>query len=85
MDHLASNDILTKSQFGFLPKSDALITALYDWCGSIEDRKSIVIALFDLSKAFDRVPHHLLLRKLGAYGLTGPILLWLKSDLSNKS
>ena len=88
LDHLANIDILTKRQFGFLPKSstsDALITALHDWYGSIEDRKSIVMALFDLSKAFDRVPHHPLLRKLGAVGLTGPILSWLKSYLSNRS
>ena len=43
------------------------------------------MALFYLSKAFDRVPHHPLLRKLGAVGLTGPILSWLKSYLSNRS
>ena len=43
------------------------------------------MALFDLSKAFDRVPHYPLLRKLGAVGLTGPILSWLKSYLSNRS
>ena len=42
------------------------------------------MALFDLSKAFDRVPHHPLLRKLGAVELTGPILSWLKSYLSNR-
>ena len=43
------------------------------------------MALFDLSKAFDRVPHHPLLRKLGAVGLSIPILSWLKSYLSNRS
>ena len=50
LEHLVSNGILTKRQFGFLPRSstsDALIT------GSNEDRKSIVMTLFDLSKAFE--------------------------------
>ena len=64
---------MTAHQFGFLPKSstsDALITALHDWYGSIEDKKSIVMALFDLFKAFDHVSHHPLLWKLGAVGLT---------------
>ena len=43
------------------------------------------MALFDISKAFDRVPNHPLLRKLGAVGLTGPALSWFKSYLFNKS
>ena len=43
------------------------------------------MALFDLSKAFDRVPHHPFLRKLGALGLTGPILSWLKSYFYDRS
>ena len=43
------------------------------------------MALSDLSKGFDCVPHHTLLWKLGAVGLTGPILSWLKSYLSNRS
>ena len=62
--HLNTNGILTNRQFGFLPKSsttDALTTALHDWYGYLEDRKSVAMALFDLSKAFDKVPHSPLL------------------------
>ena len=59
--HLKSNGILTDHQLrGFLPKSstlDALATALHDWYGCLEHRKSVTMALFDLSKAFDCVPH----------------------------
>lgn len=43
------------------------------------------MALFDLSKAFDRVPHRPLIQKLGAVGLTGPILSWLRCYLSDRS
>ena len=37
------------------------------------------MALFDLTKAFDRVPHGPLLLKLRFVGITGPLLSWLRS------
>ena len=86
--HLNFNNILTKQQFGFLPKSstsDALLTALHDWYGHLENRTSVAVALFDLSKAFDKVPHHPLLLKLQSVGITGPLLCWLRSYLSHRT
>jgi len=71
-----------------LPKSsttDALNTALNEWYGHLEDRKSIALALFDLSKAFDRVPHRPLIHKLRAVGVNGPLLSWFRSYLSNRT
>ena len=72
----------------FLPKSttsEALTTALHDWYGYLEDRKSVAMALFDLSKAFDRVLHSLLLLKLGAVGLSGHLYSRFRSYLSERS
>ena len=86
--HLNTNGILTNRQFGFLPKSttsEALTTALHDWYGYLEDRKSVAMALFDLSKAFDRVLHSLLLLKLGAVGLSGHLYSRFRSYLSERS
>ena len=71
-----------------MPKSttsEALTTALHDWYGYLKDRKSVAMALFDLSKAFDRVPHSPLLLKLGAVGLSGPLYCWFRSYLSDRS
>lgn len=88
LHHLNSNNILTDRQFGFLPRSstsDALTTALHDWYEHLEGRKCVAMALFDLSKAFDRVPHSPLLLKLRAVGITGPLLSWFRSYLSNRS
>ena len=85
LQHLNSNNILTDRQFGFLPKSsttDALTTALHEWYCHLEGRKSITMALFDLSKAFDRVPHRPLVHKLHAVGVAGPLLSWFRSYLS---
>ena len=39
-------------------------------------------ALFDLSKAFDHVPHRTLVHKLRAVDVAGPLLSWFRSYLS---
>jgi len=39
----------------------------------------------DFSKAFDRVDHGILIKKLKKYGISGPILSWISSYLSERS
>ena len=38
----------------------------------------------DFQKAFDSVPHHRLIRKLAAYGVTGKILRWIETFLTDR-
>ena len=38
-----------------------------------------------MSKAFDRVPHDILLKKLAAYGFIGPIIKWFSSYLEHRT
>ena len=49
------------------------------------ESKDIAVALFDLTKAFDRVPHGLLLLKLRSVGITRPLLSWLRSYLADRT
>ena len=43
-----------------------------------------VFLYLDFSKAFDRVPHHLLLQKMKVYGFNGSLLKWFTSYLSGR-
>ena len=88
LQHLRINNIFTPLQFCFLPQSstsDALTTALHDWYLTLEKRKDIAVALFDLTKAFDRVLHGTLLLKLRFVGITGSVLSWLRSYLADRT
>ena len=38
----------------------------------------------DFSKAFDTVPHRRSIKKLGFYGVRGPLLHWISSWLSKR-
>jgi len=50
------------------------------------NRKHPLLALLDLSAAFDRVDHDILLSRLQSrYGLDGAVLAWIRSFLSDRT
>ena len=53
-------------------------------CKALADRKVVGMVLMDLSKAYDCLPHHLLIAKLAAYGFGQHSLLSIHSYLSNR-
>ena len=77
----------TNRQHGFLPGKctmDALIKVLFDIGKALDDGKSTVIAIFfDFAKAFDLVPHDLLLLKLDKV-LPSWLVKWIAAYLSNR-
>ena len=59
--------VIPPEQFGFCRQSScemALLSALDDWIESIDAGKMVGALLVDLSKAFDTVPHQLLIHEL---------------------
>ena len=88
MHHLDTNNILTECQFGFRShhscESQLLIT-IDDFAKAINNRQQIDVGILDFAKAFDKVPHSRLLYKLEYYGVTGNLLKWLTSFLSDRS
>jgi uncharacterized membrane protein len=48
----------------------ALLRIIEDWKKALDDDKFIAAILIDLSKAFDCLPHNLLMLRLKVYGLS---------------
>ena len=85
LQHLTDHELLHSAQYKFLLKqwcTSQLLEVLDDWNTAIEDGQPVDVCYLDFAKAFDLVPHGLLLRKLKAYGITGNPLTWIESFLS---
>jgi len=61
-----------------------LINSIHDFALNLNDKSQIDIILGDFSKAFHKVPHHLLLHKLKYYGIRGKVLDWIADFLSGR-
>ena len=61
-----------------------LIKMIEDWRKCLSEHKIVAAMLIDLSKAFDCLPHRLLLAKLSAYGLSNDSCNLLMSYLSER-
>ena len=61
-----------------------LLKLLEDWKQALDQNHYVAAILMDLSKAFDCLPHDILLCKLSAYGLTDHSVKLMHSYLSNR-
>ena len=87
MSHLEKNKILRPEQHGFRRKRSCE-TQLLDFVEELNENvakgKQSDVIILDFAKAFDKVNHSLLIHKLRHYGITGPVLTWLQSFLSDR-
>ena len=89
LPYLESSGLLPSHQSGFRvfhSTETALLSMLADIYSAIDKAQVSLLALFDVSAAFDMVDHNILLQRLeSSYGLKGVPLLWLQSYLSGRT
>ncbi|CAK1594921.1 unnamed protein product [Parnassius mnemosyne] len=81
------NHYLTEWQHGFVRfRSTCTNLTLFTetLVEAVDDGRDVDVIYTDLSKAFDKVPHNILISKMRAYGITGSLLGW-KSVLGANS
>ena len=82
---LLDNSLIYKYQSGFMRGHSTvhqLIEIYHNICLSLENREVMCTAFCDISKAFDKVWHRGLLKKLKAYGISGNLLHWFENYLN---
>ena len=84
---LSEHKLISPQQHGFLRGRSCqtnIMLCLERWTQILDDGKSVDVAFFDYSKAFDKVSHRLLLIKLKAYGFDGKLLVWIEAWLTDR-
>jgi len=83
-----TNNLFSKFQFGFrkgLSTVDAVRSLVSSVLNGFEEHAGTLSTMCDLSKAFDCVPHDILLVKLEHYGIKGVELNFFRTYLANRS
>ena len=84
VNHLEENKIVYLRQFGFRKghsTTDAIMTLVGDILKCFESNLMILSVFIDLKKAFDMVPHNLILEKLQVMGVQDTELIWFTDYL----
>ena len=79
MDQLKVNQGIRPSQHGFMNGRSCLtkLISFYDKVTRlVNEGQAVDVVYLDFSKAFDTVPHNILVEKLAAHGLDGCMLLY---------
>ena len=79
--------IISIWQSGFIPGCWTvcqLIEIYNTFCKAVSDGKEIRVVFLDISRAFDRVWHRGLLKKLESIGVRGPLLKWIEHYLKDR-
>ena len=87
--HMTNNNLHEELQSSYrkFHSTETALTCLHDdILRSIDDNKSVILIMLDLSAAFDTVDHDVRLEKLKfGLGICGTALNWFKSYLSGRS
>ena len=87
MKHIEDNELLSDNQHAFRCGRSCLSQLLehMDYVlKALENKFNIDVIYLDFAKAFDKVDHSILSKKLKSFGITGKLHKWLSSFLENR-
>ena len=87
IQHMKVNDLFSNKQYGFIAgRSTALqlLEVIDKWSEPLDEGLDIDCIYTDFQKAFDKVPHKRLIKKIENYGITNPILSWIQDFLTRR-
>ena len=87
IEHLQRHSLIKSSQHGLVRNRSCLTNLLVfieEVTNYIDRGYPVDVIYSDFQKVFDKVPHKRLLMKLAAHGITGNVLKWIESWLSNR-
>ena len=87
VNHMERNNLFNKSQHGFVSGRSCttqLLEFMEEATQALDRGEDVDVIYLDFAKAFDKVPHKRLLKKLSGYGIKGKVYNWIKEFLSNR-
>ena len=87
VSHLENQMLLCPNQHGFRPGRSCftqLVLHIDKIMHNLLNNEETDVIYLDYAKAFDKVDHQILLKKLHAYGIRGKLLTWLHNYLTNR-
>ena len=85
--HLDKYELIAESQHGFRKRGSCLsnLLAFLDMVTRwVDQGESVDVVFLDFAKAFDKVPHERLLRKIKAHGISGRVSGWIEEWLKGR-
>ena len=87
VEHMTKNKLFSSKQFGFISGRSTtlqLLKVMDEWTEILDNGGKLDSVYMDFMKAFDKVPHRRLVKKMERYGINQSTINWVRNFLSNR-